>query len=288
VNTTLYLGCPLWGQKTWVGNFFPKGTKPAAFLSTYSRNLNAVEGNTTFYALPDAATVTRWRDETPVGFRFCLKMPQTISHHKRLVNTDGDTDEFVDRLRLLGERCGPAFLQLPPTFSAKQLTALERFLQRWPRDLKLAVEPRHADFFAPSGSAQFNALLAGFDVARCEFDTRGLRSVPPSHSPIVQTAQQRKPNFAPQFAVLANQVFVRFCGHPVIELNRAWLAEWATHIAAQLAQGNAVYFFAHHPDDTHAPAVARQLHGLVSRLITLPPLPTWGELPAPAQPSLFG
>ena len=40
----------MWGLKTWVGSFFPKGTKQKDFLATYSRRLNTVEGNTTFYS----------------------------------------------------------------------------------------------------------------------------------------------------------------------------------------------------------------------------------------------
>ncbi len=52
----LYLGCPIWGLKGWVGNFFPAGAKQRDFLALYSRRLNTVEGNTTFYAIPDPAT----------------------------------------------------------------------------------------------------------------------------------------------------------------------------------------------------------------------------------------
>ena len=48
----LYLGCPVWGLKGWVGNFFPAGAKQRDFLALYSRRLNAVEGNTTFYVIP--------------------------------------------------------------------------------------------------------------------------------------------------------------------------------------------------------------------------------------------
>ena len=276
-----YLGCPVWGQKTWVGNFFPKGTQQKDFLATYSRLLNTVEGNTTFYALPDVATVERWRDETPPGFKFCLKVPQRISHQQRLVNTEAETNQFVDRLHRLQDRCGPTLLQLPPTFSFKQFAALESYLKSWPNDLRLAVEPRHADYFAEQGRAMLDELLRSLNLARCEFDTRGLRSVPPSASTVsgvpVKEAQARKPNFAPVFTCLSSVVFVRYCGHPLVEANHPWLAEWAVQIADWLRASCDVFFFTHHPDDTFAPDVARLLHGLVRKRVEIPALPTWDE-----------
>ena len=38
---TLYLGCPIWAYKGWVGSFFPKGTKPAEYLREYTRRHRA-------------------------------------------------------------------------------------------------------------------------------------------------------------------------------------------------------------------------------------------------------
>ena len=35
----LYIGCPIWSFKGWVGNFYPKGTKPSEFLHEYARRL---------------------------------------------------------------------------------------------------------------------------------------------------------------------------------------------------------------------------------------------------------
>src|SRR5262245_25687748 len=148
---TLYLGCPMWGLKSWVGQFFPPGTKQKDFLATYSRRFNTVEGNTTFYALPSVESVERWRDETPPGFRFCVKVPQEITHRERFVNTEAEAAALIDRLHLLQDRCGATLLQLPPTFNARSLPVLQTYLEAWPRELPLAVEPRHMDFFRGEG-----------------------------------------------------------------------------------------------------------------------------------------
>lgn len=70
-----WLGCAVWSYKGWVGDFYPTGSRPRDFLSLYSERLNAVEGNTTFYAVPDEKTVHKWVSQTPAIFKFCPKFP---------------------------------------------------------------------------------------------------------------------------------------------------------------------------------------------------------------------
>src|SRR5689334_2661345 len=112
-----YIGCPMWGYKDWVGRLFPPRTPANEFLRLYSRKLTTVEGNTTFYALPTADTVARWRHETPETFRFCPKVPRDISHAPRLDERRDATLFFVERMSGLETRLGPIFLQLPPAFA---------------------------------------------------------------------------------------------------------------------------------------------------------------------------
>jgi uncharacterized protein YecE (DUF72 family) len=283
----LYLGCPMWGWKPWVGPFFPPKTKPAGFLSAYSRLLNTVEGNTTFYALPEIATVERWRGEVPDGFKFCLKVPQTISHQRKLLGAEADTDAFCDRLERLGDRAGPSFLQLPPSFGARQLPDLTRYLDRWPRAFDLAVEPRHSDFFGGPGEADFDALLRAHNAARCIFDTTALFELPQTHSTAVREAQERKPRFALRDTRTADFAFVRFVGQPELSSNARHLDAWAARTATALRTGEDVFMFFHSPDDTDAPALIRDFHARLTTLIDLPPLPIWGQDAEPTQGTLF-
>ncbi|MCS6774373.1 MAG: DUF72 domain-containing protein [Anaerolineae bacterium] len=275
-SMALFVGCPMWGVRAWVGSFFPPGTRPAEFLSAYSRRMNTVEGNTTFYALPDLETVRRWRDQTPDGFRFCLKVPQAISHHKRLVACDAETEAFVRCLQTLGDRCGPAFLQLPPTFSPERLRDLDRWLARWHSAFRLAVEPRHPDLFGRY-ETELDALLRQYNVARCVFDTAPLFSAPPDR-PATATAQARKPRVPTRRTRTADFVFVRYVGHPDLDTNTRWLMPWVEAVRAWLAEGRDVYFFCHHPDDALTPRLAEQFRTLVGKAI--PPaapnqLPLW-------------
>ncbi len=284
---SLYLGCPIWGLKGWVGNFFPAGAKQRDFLALYSRRLNTVEGNTTFYAIPDAATVERWRDETPPGFKFCLKFPKIISHQLRLRDAEAPTAEFVDRLRLLGDRCGPAFLQLPPNFGSRNLQSLIAYLDSLPSEFRYAVEVRHPDFFSAPAEAALDEALGARGVARVLFDVRGLRSAEPDEEATI-TAQERKPNVPARFTRTAPFTFVRFIAHPKVEANAELLEDWAGRASGWLAAGDDVFFFLHSPTDVLSPLLARDLHHRIAARSPLPPLPAWSEeLSAPKQEKLL-
>src|SRR3990172_4191664 len=104
-----YTGSAVWAHAGWVGNFLPKGTKPADFLREYARRLTAVEGNITFYARPAPETVSRWRDDTPAGFRFGPKLPRSVSHAGLLMPHLAEARAFLDLMRGLGARLGLLF-----------------------------------------------------------------------------------------------------------------------------------------------------------------------------------
>lgn len=277
----------MWGLKTWVGDFFPPKTPAKDFLALYSQRLSTVEGNTTFYALPTADTVARWREEAAPGFKFCLKVPQTISHYKRLKECTAETAALLNRLEMLGDRAGPTFLQLPPTFNATHLPTLAAYLAGLPRTWRWVVEPRHADFFnAGETEVRFDDLLRQHGVARGIFDTTALFALPADHSPAVREAQGRKPRFALRRTRTAPFAFVRFVGQPTVAANTPHLQAWAQAVAGWLAGGDEVFFFLHNPDDTHAPAMARLMHTVVNALTPVPPMPPWGA-PPPAQATLW-
>jgi len=50
-------------------------------LRTYSRAFQFVEANNTFYRLPEAGDVARWRQTVPPSFKFSVKAPRQITHH---------------------------------------------------------------------------------------------------------------------------------------------------------------------------------------------------------------
>lgn len=57
--------------------------------------------------------VTNWASKAPPGFIFSVKMLQTITHDKALVNCDAELQEFIGTMKFFGEKLGPMVLQFP-------------------------------------------------------------------------------------------------------------------------------------------------------------------------------
>src|SRR5262245_35026499 len=90
----IYLGSTGYNKKAWVGHWYPSGAKDKDFLRYYGTQFNTIEHNATHYRIPDDATIAWWRDETPADFRFCPKIPQTISHARDLGLNSGEISLF--------------------------------------------------------------------------------------------------------------------------------------------------------------------------------------------------
>ncbi len=269
-----YIGCPAWGFKEWVGqnNFFPPKTPASEFLRLYSRKLTTVEGNTTFYATPSAETVARWRSETPETFRICPKVSRNISHRPQIDVSKDETLAFVERMRSLDTRLGPIFLQLPPAFGPNQLSQLKAFLDFWPSDVRLSVEVRHPDFYTPMHASALNALISHYNVGRVLMDTRPIRIGSAQEQAMLQ-ARERKPNLPLHIALTTDFAFIRYIGHPRMEVNEPFLDEWAQQIGQWLQQGITVYAFCHCPFEEHSPRICVELYQRVTSVVSLPALP---------------
>jgi uncharacterized protein YecE (DUF72 family) len=267
----LYVGCPIWSFKGWVGNFYPKGTKPADFLREYAQRLTTVEGNTTFYAVPAQKTVEAWAESLPETFRFCPKVPKAISHEGKLMDNIERAREFIKVMSPLGTRLGPMFLQLPPRYTPKLLADLQAFLAVWPREVRLAVEVRHLDWFESPD--------------RVVIDTRPIRSLDGDRileGSVYQTllaARARKPNVPILPERTADFIFLRYIGHPRVEQNESLLEEWAGYVSSQLSAESDAYVFCHSPENLAAPYLCRDFHRRVAEKIILPPLP-WDNVDA--------
>jgi uncharacterized protein YecE (DUF72 family) len=142
----------------WGGVFYPPRMAAADALGFYARVFDTVEVNATFHALPTESTVQGWYERTPDGFVFALKFPREITHDLRLARPDVDllTGEFVRLAAVLGEKCGPLLLQLPPSFerSGENRKVLARFLELLPtEEIRLAIELRHPSWADESVAA---------------------------------------------------------------------------------------------------------------------------------------
>jgi uncharacterized protein YecE (DUF72 family) len=294
-----FTGCAVWAFKDWVGSFYPRGSKAADFLQLYGDRMTAVEGNTTFYSMPDAKTIDRWATTMPPGFQFCPKLPRTFSHQGKLMPFVDQAHRFLQTLAPLGDRLGPLFIQLPPTYSPEQLADLSEFLAHWPRYTHpIAVEVRHLDWFAEPHTNHLNHMLSDLGVGRVLLDTRPIYDciATPDDDPQIGS-ERKKPRVPLQPEVTAAFTLVRYISHPDLAYNQPYFDEWVPRLRRWLQAGTNVYFFAHCPQEAKSPAVARAIyHQLQQTGTTLPNL-LWDEAIAlqkaeeensPAQLSLFG
>jgi uncharacterized protein YecE (DUF72 family) len=152
----LLLGTQGFSYSSWVGPFYPKGTKAGEYLSEYAKRLNTVELDTTFYQTPKPTLVDRWKNITPDNFIFTAKFPKLITHEKNLKDCDQDVSYFLSVMSQLGNKLGPLVLQFEYTFKVDQLDNLAAFLEKLPKEYRYAVEIRHRSWL--KGEEFYNLL----------------------------------------------------------------------------------------------------------------------------------
>lgn len=262
----LYVGCTGWGMKEWVGSVYPVGAKPKDFLRHYAAQFNTIEHNTTHYRVPDADTVRKWYEESSPDFRFCPKVPQSISHSRQLGLGEGQMMQFVEVIQGLREKLGVCFLQLPPYFGPDRMLLLEQFLAQYAPALPLAVELRHPDWFgqASNGERLFE-LLTRCHTGAVITDVAGRRDV--LHG-----------------RVTAPFTLVRFVGNDLHPSDYDRLRHWAQRLALWQSLGlQEAYFFVHEPDNLRAPQAAAWFYEQVKMLPGIqtrgPVIPVGGHSP---------
>ncbi len=255
--------------------FYTDDAKQGQFLTQYASVFNSVEGNTTFYSVPDEDTIKKWGNQVPKGFKFCFKFPRYITHEKRMYNVRGEVLDFVKLFEPIRENIGPFMLQFPDTFSPSELYRLEEVFSILPKAFSYSVEVRHKDFF-DHGKHERNlvSLLKSYDVDRVIFDTRKLHSVKSQDTTVLE-AQKKKPNVPVRFDTPGSRPILRYVGTNDILNNEPYLKEWAIIVAEWIGEGLHPYVFIHAPSKADQPKLCRHFHKLLSDLIEMPPLSEW-------------
>jgi len=223
-------------NRTDLKNFYPKGTKDE--LGYYSTQFNSIELNATFYQPYGKDQFQKWREKTPEGFKFFPKIPQTISHLKRLNGVKSLTDEFCNSVSGLEEKLGMVFLQMHDNFKPKDFERLEKFVTEFPKGVPLAVELRNAEWF--NVKADFERVCELFKkhrVTNVLVDTAGRRDI--MHMRLTSPV-----------------AFIRYVGaNDPSDYDR--LDPWITRIAKWKKEGlKELYFFVHQNLEKESPLLS--------------------------------
>ena len=168
----LRIGTSAFTAEGWEGSFYPRGMKPADYLSYYATQFDTVELDNTFYRTPAISTVKGWYAKTPPGFLFAAKVPQVITHEKVLVDCEADLKHFLETMGELKEKLRPLLFQFgyfnKSKFKsqAEFLARLKPFLRKLPKGFQYAVEIRNKNWL----DARFAETLRERGVALALID----------------------------------------------------------------------------------------------------------------------
>jgi uncharacterized protein YecE (DUF72 family) len=156
LHPRLHLGTSSFSHESWVGSFYPAGTKPGDFLTVYAQRFDTVEIDATFYRIPSKAQARSWAAKVPDGFRIALKVPQVVTHEKLLVGCEEEMKAFLGACDEMGDRLGPILFQFQyfrrDAFASVDafLKRLEPFLDTLPPGRPYALEVRNRTWVTPA------------------------------------------------------------------------------------------------------------------------------------------
>ncbi len=235
----VYVGCPIWAHKDWVGKIYPAKAKDKDFLVYYAQQYNCIELNATHYKIPTLSMIARWVADVPDTFKFCPKVPQVISHARNILEMKPVWNEFIQAILHFEKNLGCTFLQLPPYFKPDRLPALIRLLDELPAHFKIAIELRHEDWFKEKNAMdELNSYLSSRQLGWVITDVAGRRDV----------LHQRFSN---------TTAFIRFTANDLHPTDYTRLDAWTDRITTWIANGlSQLYFFVHTPDKSLCPELA--------------------------------
>lgn len=221
----IYVGCAKWNRQD-LKNFYPRGTKDE--LGYYASQFNSIELNATFYRIFPPEQYQKWNEKTPDGFKFFPKIVQNVSHLRRLNEESYSIlEEYLNATANLREKLGTMFLQMHGNFGPKNWDRVARFVEKWPKEFRLAMEFRHAAWFNEKKAAdELYHLLKENNIANVLVDTAGRRDM----------MHMRLSN---------NEAFVRYVGANH-ESDYPRLDDWVERLSSWKEKGlRNVHFFVH-------------------------------------------
>jgi uncharacterized protein YecE (DUF72 family) len=239
--TEYYIGTSGWHYEHWRGLFYPERLARPKWLEFYAQHFSTVELNNSFYQLPSERAFVNWRESSPKGFIFAVKVSRFVTHIKRLKDVEEPLRNFLTRTDLLHDKLGPLLYQLPPSMKRND-EIFEAFLAILPHHYRHVFEFRHKSWFDDGVFNILNEYNAGF----CVFD------MPDFTCPAVATA-----DFA----------YVRFHGSTGLYwscYSDKELSDWAKKIKELSKNLGAVYIYFNNDAGAYAVNNAKTLGRLLA------------------------
>lgn len=237
-------GGTTWNVRPWRGKVYPQQDPMRTWPTHYGKKFSTIEFNATHYRIYSPEKMSEWASQVPDGFKFCPKFPAIISHYRRFNNCEGPTDDFIEGLLALGDKLGPAFLQLPPHFAPKHREKLLEYLESWPRELKMSIEFRHPEWFEGGEEAE---------VVWSRMTELGIGAV------ISDTAGRRD---ALHMRFTAPHLLVRFGGYNGHPTDEHRLKQWVDLIESTPGI-NSFYLLVHTDDSVYTPETCELFDSLI-------------------------
>lgn len=151
--------------KHWKGAFYPQELAQKEWFAYYAQRFNSVEINATFYNLPRAETIEKWRDAAPDHFYYVLKFSRYGSHIKRLKDPKSSIGKFWEAAGRLGDKLAAVLVQLPPKWKPAP-ERLDAFLSAAPHNVRWVLEFRDERWL----TEEVYAVLRRHNAALCIHD----------------------------------------------------------------------------------------------------------------------
>ena len=159
----LYLGTSGFSYNDWVGPVYPRGMPRQEWLRFYAGEFNALELNSTYYAIPRPSLVKSLIQRTGDDFLFAVKAHGDITHGRKPTENVLHAFREVLQLFIQAGKLGCVLLQFPYSFAytAQNRTYLEGIRERF-KDMPLVVEFRHARWIKQEVFAWLRTMGVGF------------------------------------------------------------------------------------------------------------------------------
>ena len=235
----VHIGCAKWGRKEWIGSLYPKGTRESEFLDQYVKHFGCIELNATHYKIYPEATIRKWAEKAKnEDFKFCPKVPQTISHYSDLGSTKAHdlTSAFLEGIYAFGDKLGPVFLQISERYAPLRKHQLFTYLARLPKDIRFFLEVRHSSWFSdPEIRQELFGTLMELGIGAVITDASGRRD-------------------CAHMELSTPEAFIRFVGNGLHPTDYQRVDDWVQRMHSWIEKGiSEIWFFMHQHDERYSP-----------------------------------